>query len=216
MQVLTFVTQKGGSGKTTALLNLAVAASKLSPKGTRILIIDLDPQRSSLAWWESRQENNIGAIDIVPHELDKAISAAKQNNFDYVFIDTAARAETVNNMAMQAADFCVLPCQPSLLDMRAAKPTIDSLKKLNRRGGFLITRANPRGFRVGDAVSALQVHSLPVCPTAIVDRTVYRDAYAFGEGVLELESEGKAAQEIGQIWNWVKVMLNKRMEELAA
>ena len=212
MKIITFVTQKGGSGKTTALLNLAVAATKTAEKNPRILIIDLDPQRSTLAWWESRQADDIGAIDIVHHELDKAVEAAKQNNFDYVFIDTAARAEAINNMAMKAADFCILPCQPSLLDMRAAKPTVDALKKMNKRGAFLITRANPRGFRVGDAVSALQVHGLPVCPIAIVDRTSYRDAYAFGEGVMEHEKDSKAAIEISQIWLWTKSMLDKKME----
>ncbi len=212
MQVLTFVTQKGGSGKTTALLNLAVAAAQSGAQKPRILIIDLDPQRSTLAWWESRQADDIGALDIVHHELDKALEAAKQNNFDYVFIDTAARAEAVNNMAMKAADFCILPCQPSLLDMRAAKPTVDALKKMNKRGGFVITRANPRGFRVGDAVAALQIHGLPVCPTPIVDRTSYRDAYAFGEGVIEHEQDGKAAAEVSQIWLWTKTMLDKKME----
>ena len=215
MKVLTFVTQKGGSGKTTSLLNMAVAAAGTASDKTRILIIDLDPQRSTLAWWESRQSDNIGAIDIAAHELDKALMAAKNNQFDYVFIDTAARAETINNMAMKAADFCILPCQPSLLDMRAAKPTVDALKKMDKRGAFLITRANPRGFRVIDAVSALQVHAIPVCPTAIVDRTSYRDAYAFGEGVTEHEPGGKAAQEIRSIWSWIKTMLDKKMEVAA-
>lgn len=210
MKVISFLTQKGGSGKTTSLLNLAAYVAQVE-KGF-CLVIDLDPQKSTLAWWESREKDNVGCIDIEADKLTEALKVVKGKGCDYIFIDTPARVENVNNIAIKNSDFCVLPCQPSLLDMRAAKATVDSLKVLDKRGAFLVTRANPRGYRVDDAVNALKMHGLPVCPISMVDRTVYRDSYAVGEGVSEYEPQGKAASEIAEIWNWLSKIMNKKME----
>lgn len=210
MKVITFITQKGGSGKTTTLLNLATHVASQSNSSS--LVIDLDPQKSTLAWWESRENDNVGCIDIKPNQLDKALSAIEGKGINYVFIDTPARAENINNIAIKNSDFCILPCQPSLLDMRAAKASVDSIKTLDKRGAFVITRANPRGYRVEDAINALKVHGLPVCPYTIVDRTAYRDAYALGEGVIEYDPSGKASTEISNIWNWVNKIINKKLE----
>lgn len=210
MKVITFITQKGGSGKTTTLLNLAAHASAKEDKLS--LVIDLDPQKSTLSWWESREKENIGCIDVTVDKLEQALEVARKKNFAYTFIDTPARAENINNTAIRYSDFCILPCQPSLLDMRAAKTTVESIKILQKQGAFVITRANPRGYRVDDAISALRVHGLPVCPTPIVDRTAYRDSYALGEGVIEYEPNGKAAKEIAEIWSWISKIMNKKME----
>lgn len=210
MQVFTFITQKGGSGKTTSLINIAVAAAVLDK--ARVVIIDLDPQKSTLLWWETREKDNIGAIDIQIKDLEKSIEILKSKNVQYVFMDTPARAELINTTAIRYSDFCLLPCQPSLLDMRAAKATVASIKQLDKKGGFIITRANSRGYRVEDTVTGLGVHGLPVCKHTIVDRTVYRDAYALGEGVLEYDPKGKATEEIKAIWEWIKKISTKKME----
>lgn len=210
MKVISFITQKGGSGKTTSLLNVATHVAQREKALT--LMIDLDPQRSALYWWESREHDNIGCLDINANKLTEALEVVRKKGFKYVFIDTPARVENVNNIAIRNSDFSILPCQPSLLDMRAAKATVESLKVLNKRGAFLITRANARGFRVEDAINALQVHGLPVCPISIVDRSVYRDSYAAGEGVIEYEPQGKAAKEVSDTWDWINKIMNKKME----
>jgi chromosome partitioning protein len=210
MKVISFITQKGGSGKTTSLLNLATHASIVS-KGMS-LVIDLDPQKSTLAWWESREHENVGCIDVKVDQLSHALDIVEKKGFTNVFIDTPARAESVNNIAIKNSDFCLLPCQPSLLDMRAAKASVESIKTLGKKGAFFITRANPRGYRVEDAINALKVHGLPVCPIPIVDRTAYRDSYAYGEGVCEYEPNGKAAIEIAKVWNWTNKVMKKKME----
>lgn len=210
MKTISFITQKGGSGKTTTLLNLATHAANTS-SGTS-LVIDLDPQKSTLAWWESREADNVGCIDIKPEQLPKALKAIEKKGIDYVFIDTPAKADNVNNIAIKHSDFCILPSQPSLLDMRAAKTSVDAIKTLDKKGAFIITRANPRGYRVEDSINALKVHGMPVCPVPIVDRIAYRDAYALGEGVCEFDPSGKSTEEIKKIWDWIQKILNKKME----
>lgn len=208
MKIITFVTQKGGSGKTTSLVNFAVAAAQ--NKKNKVLIIDLDPQRSTISWWETREHDNIGALDIAPKDLEKGIAAAKKKGINYIFIDTPARAEAINSKAISVADFCILPCQPSLVDMQSAKATVASIEKLNKKGAFLVNRAHPRGYRVGDAVEALKIHGLPVCPLPAVDRASYKDAYAYGEGVIEFEPGGKAAKETQAIWQWLVKKMDKK------
>ena len=53
MKVLGLLSRKGGSGKTTIAIHLAVMAQA---SGRRVLLIDLDPQGSAAAWWQARSE----------------------------------------------------------------------------------------------------------------------------------------------------------------
>ena len=64
----------------------------------------------------------------------------QEKGLDVVIIDTPARAEPINAAAAQVADFCLIPCQPSLADMRAQSPIVQTLKRLEKRGAFVLTR----------------------------------------------------------------------------
>lgn len=54
MHIITLTTQKGGAGKTTLATALAVAAQEA---GEKVVMIDLDPQRSLLTWAEARADD---------------------------------------------------------------------------------------------------------------------------------------------------------------
>ena len=206
MIVLALITQKGGCGKTTLSTCLAVMAAK---KGYHPLILDTDSQGSASAWWESRDEDSPALIEVRGDEIDQAITSAKAKQFDVVLIDTPARAEPVNAAAAAAADFCLIPCQPSMADMRAQAPTVQTVKRLEKRGAFILTRCPPRGKRIAEAESGLLVFGLPVCPVPVVNRTAYPDAYGSSLGVSEYEPEGKAAKEIAALWDWITRKISK-------
>src|SRR5713101_7525911 len=190
MSVISLVTQKGGCGKTTLTTCLAVVAQQI---GRHVVILDTDPQATASQWWESRDEKTPTLLDVKGEEIARAVGVVQEKGFDLVIIDTPARAEPINAAAAQVADFCLIPCQPSLADMRAQSPTVQTLKRLEKRGAFVLTRCPPRGSRTKEAERGLLVFGLSVSPMTIGNRAAYPDAYGSGLGVTEYEPAGKAA-----------------------
>jgi chromosome partitioning protein len=199
LRVIALVSQKGGGGKSTLLTNLAVNAWKA---GKRVCILDADPQASASQWFESRgEDDSIELVQVRGDEVEKAIRTLQ--GFDLALIDTPARAEPINAVAAKVADYCLIPCLPSLVDMRAQKQTVDTVLSLSRRGAFVLNRVPARGQRGNDAAKGLAVFGLPVIPALIGNRNVFSDAYASGQAVCEFEPEGKGAAEIKSLWEWI-------------
>src|SRR5688572_25287650 len=90
MEILSLIAQKGGTGKTTLALSLAVTAEA---DGKSTLIIDLDPQASACKWGDRRHGDAPTIIDAQPSRLAQALEKAEQAGVDFVIIDTPARIE---------------------------------------------------------------------------------------------------------------------------
>jgi chromosome partitioning protein len=206
MRIISFVTQKGGAGKTTLTLNCAVAAEKA---GKRALILDLDPQASAEGWFQERTRDTPPLVKIGSWTLPEAIARARTAAFDYVMIDTPGRDEPSVTAAVRAADFCVIPCRPTPVDMKATPPTVAAVNRLQKAAVFVLTQTPPRGDRVREAEIGLTMLGI-VCPVRIVARAAYQDAHGKGLSVLEFEPDGKAAAEIADLWDWMA----KKMEKL--
>lgn len=205
MKVISFVTQKGGSGKTTLAISCAVVAQE---SGKRVLIIDMDTQASAETWYQDRENENPQLIKINANELDKALVAAKNNKFDIVLIDTPGRDEPSIASAIRVSDLCIIPCRPSPADMKATPPTIETIKRLNKPAAFVLNQTPPRSYRIREAEQGLSVLGM-VAPVHIVLRNSYQDAQGAGLGVTEYEANGKAAQEIRELWSWISKKLGK-------
>lgn len=209
MRIITLLAQKGGCGKTTLTTNLAVAAILDRHK---TLIIDLDAQKTATQWWEAREEDEPLLVHTNYKELDKALEIARNKAIDLVLIDTAGRDDLLNTKAASIADLCLIPCQPTMEDMRAQAATVDLVKRQQKPAVFVMTRAGVHASRIESARKGLAVYGLPVAPTPVVNRTAYPDAYVVSQGVCEYDTGGKAAEEISQLWAW----LRNKMEKLAA
>ena len=206
MRVISFVTQKGGSGKTTLAVNCAVAAERA---GRKTLILDLDGQGSAEAWYQVRDAETPRLVAIGSWKLPEAMAMAKSGDYDLVIIDTPGRDEPSVNAAIRAADFVVIPCRPTPVDLKATPPTAATVARLEKPGVFVLTQTPPRGERVREAEAALATLGV-VCPVKIVARAAYQDAHGAGLGVLEFDPEGKASAEIDQLWRW----MSKKMEKM--
>jgi chromosome partitioning protein len=205
MRVISFVTQKGGSGKTALTLSGSVAAEET---GKRVLIVDLDPQGTAEAWYQDREAETPKLVRIDASELDEALATARTNAFDFVFIDTPGRDEPSIAAAIRVADFCILPCRPTPADMRATPPTVATINRLNKPMAFVLTQTPPRSYRIREAENGLSVLGM-VAPMHIVLRNAYQDAFGAGLGVTEYEPEGKAAEEIRALWKWIAKKIEK-------
>ena len=209
MHVISFVTQKGGSGKTTLAFCCAVVAQE---QGARVLVLDMDPQGTAEAWYQDREAETPRLAKIDSANLAKALEAAKTQNFDVVLLDTPGRDEPAVAAAIRASDFCLIPCRPTPGDMKATPPTMATIKRLGKQGAFVLTQTPPRGVRLMEAEVGLGILGM-VCPIRIVQRHAYQDAQGRGQGVTEFEPEGKAAEEVRQLWQWITKKMEKFTDE---
>ncbi len=86
MKSIAFLSQKGGSGKTTLAVHTAVAAQEAREK---VFLIDTDPQKSATVWGDAREAETPVVITISAGELDKVLKAGSEDKMTLAIIDTA-------------------------------------------------------------------------------------------------------------------------------
>ena len=204
MRTIAFVTQKGGSGKSTLCINLSIAAQEA---GRSVCILEMDRQATISDWAENRDGKGPEVAQVDANQLDAVIDRLQGSGYHYVFIDTPGVDSPGTLSAIRAADLCVIPCRPTPADLRAFKPTLAAIYRLDKRFAFVLNQTPPRSYRVRDAAEGLAV--LGVLPDVnIVLRNDYQDAIGLGQGVTEFNPDGQAADEIRRLWTWV----DKRMK----
>jgi chromosome partitioning protein len=209
MRVIAFVTQKGGSGKTTLCIHLAVAAEQA---GGRALIVDLDPQGTAEAWYQDREAPSPRLVRPASGDLVRAVELARRQEFTHVLLDTPGRDEPGVAAAIRAADFCIVPCRPTPADMKATPATVATIRRLEKPVAFVLMQTPPRGFRTREAQAGLGMLG-PVAPIGVVARNAFQDAHGAGQGITEYEPDGKGAEEIRELWRWLERKLEKLTHE---
>lgn len=205
MRVISFVSQKGGSGKTTLCFSLGVAAREA---GRKVFLLDLDRQASLRDWYADREaeEPEVDTVDLP--KLEEALGGLEKLGFDYVFIDTPGKDDPANSKAITLSDFCIIPCRPTPGDLKAIRPTIANVDRVGKPAAFVLTQTPPKGFRVNEAKTALSMLGL-IATTCVVQRNDHQDAQGAGLGVTEYDSGGKAAEEVRELWKWIEKTLRK-------
>jgi chromosome partitioning protein len=212
MNIISFVTQKGGTGKSTLALSLAVAAEA---KGEKVCVLDLDPQGTSANWYESRSADAPALLsaDQVGNltETLQRLTAAK---FTLAIIDTAGVDSHATRGAMQAADLCLIPVRPSEADIKATTATIQALTAMGKSFAFVLNQAPAaRRARLTSAVAMRLGTAAQVVPVPIAARMDHQYAYALGQGVTEYAPEGKAAAEVVELLGWCHKQLGGKSHE---
>jgi chromosome partitioning protein len=199
VRVISFVTQKGGSGKSTTAASIAVAAIE---SGRRVFVLELDRQGTLSDWIDSRQVETGPDFERVDAAvLDKAISTLADSGYDLVVIDTPGIDSPAANAAMRVADLCLIPCRPTATDLRGCLPTVQSMMRLGKPFAFVLAQCPPRSPRVDETRAGLAALGL-IAEPPIVSRTDHQDAMAAGQGVTEFNAA--AATEIRALWSWIE------------
>ena len=206
MKILALLAQKGGAGKTTIAVHLAVHREQ---QGGSVLLVDVDPQGSTLNWWRSRQPDTPLMVETTAARLPQVIEAARTDQVDLVIIDTPPYSSIEAARAADLADLVVVPTRPAILDLRAISTTVD-LVKASRHQAVLVLNACPPGRGgveptiVREARRGLESYGLPIAPVALTHRVAFSHALIDGRAVTEFEPKGKAAQEIRELSNWLE------------
>jgi chromosome partitioning protein len=199
MRIISFVTQKGGTGKSTLALNLAVTAQLC---GERVIIVDLDPQGTAVSWHKTRKAEGPAAIDSrTAGQLGETLRQLATAGFTLAMIDTPGTDNEATHGAMRASDLCLVPVRPSEADVRATMPTLRALSAMGRPYALVVNQALPRVLTTS---SNRLDNAGPVLPVAIAARIDHQYAYAMGQGVQEFAPHGKAAAEILALWHAVR------------
>jgi chromosome partitioning protein len=201
MKTITFVTQKGGTGKSTLAISLAVAAEEA---GHKAYVLDLDPQGSTQKWYQRREAEAPAVDTTTAAQLPAALASLKRHGYNFIIIDTAGVDTPATAAAMQASDLCLIPVRPSIMDIEASRPTVSSLLRLNKAFAFVLNHCpSGRNMRITDAGRALGALGHLAEP-AFVTRADHVDAVALGQGVTERDPRGKAATEIRELLGWIE------------
>jgi chromosome partitioning protein len=215
MRSIAFVTQKGGTGKTTLTVSLAVAAAAA---GEKVVALDLDSQASLVRWSERRKIANApNNVVIEPLETERLpqipviLEGLTGAGFTVALFDTAdADAKAVRHV-VDSVDLCLVPARPTSLDVDAAAATFRTVFLANSRAAFVLNQcpSTRRSLRTSEAANELQRFGVLAEPR-LAARVTFPDAVAAGFGVTEYDRSGKAAQEIEGLWRWIAAMTDAR------
>lgn len=204
--VITIAQQKGGSGKTTLAVNLAVAFAKA---GKSVALMDTDPQGSAGRWFMTRIEDgaepelefSTASAWGVTYEVRKLAKA-----HDIVIIDTPPKADSDLRPAMRASDLVLVPVATSHLDLWAVEVVLYLADRENKPAMIVMTR-NRAGTRLAaDVAEKAAELDASVAQTAIANRVVYAETLGQGKAALEAR-KGPAHKEVSSLLQEVETVL---------
>jgi chromosome partitioning protein len=206
MRTIAFVSQKGGSGKSTIASSLAVAAHEMEEK---VCVIDMDPQGSLMNWARTRAADDIEVLASGAARLPALLASLERRGVTLALLDTPGAEGAASSAAMQVADLSIVPSRPSLFDLRASARTRAALEDIGAKFVFLLNQCPlaQQTARVQDGVEALEEMGGLISPL-ILARVDYQEAARRGCGVSELNPYSAAAQEMRDLWQ----SINRRLE----
>jgi chromosome partitioning protein len=192
MPVISFLSGKGGVGKTTAALILATELSE----HTAVTVIDADPNAPFTKWMKQRDDT--GNIELINH------TAVNMDNIEEVITDAAGRSTFVvvdlegvktllNSYAAGASDLIVIPTQGSQLDAVEAASAIKLVSNLKNPVPFklLLTRTNSaiRSRTLTNIEGQFAERDIPTFDTQLNERDAFRAMFSFGQSLSELDDK---------------------------
>ncbi|MGP5417546.1 ParA family partition ATPase [Psychrobacter faecalis] len=198
MKVIAILNHKGGSGKTTIATHLA---RRLQLKGHSVLLVDNDKQGSARDWSAVNEDNPVPVIGLDRPTLDKDLKSISDT--EYVVIDGSKQMNSLAIPAIKAADFILIPVQPSPYDIWATSDLVDLVQQRIEmmdgkiKAAFVLSR-DIQNTNIGKEVAtALLGYNLPVLETRVMQRVAYINSAALGKTVFETEApNSNAIQEI--------------------
>jgi chromosome partitioning protein len=205
MKTIAIISQKGGAGKTTIGIHLAVAAVQ---RGMNTALFDLDPQASASSWSDKRNAPSPAVVSAQAARLPSLLEQAAAQSADLVIIDSAPNADAASLAAARAADLILIPCRPAAFDLNAIGTTLN-LAAVAGKPAYVVLNAVPPHGRVGEeARQALEDGGVQVAWPVLHHLVAFAHAVNDGRTAQELDPKSKAALEIDTLFAWVKKQAN--------
>ena len=200
-KVITISQQKGGTGKTTLAVHLALAFIKYH--NLKVAIIDTDPQGSLGKWFMIRTEkkNFDDNLTFKTASLWGAQYESKtlKKDHDIVIIDTPPKIESDARPAIEAADLVLIPMSASHVDFWATGAIVDIAKKANKKILIQINRSNQRSKLITKTNDFIKSLDLLSTNTIIGNRQIYASSMGEGKTAVEKQKKGNAVDEMKKL-----------------
>ena len=208
MRTWAVINQKGGAGKSSLCVHLAVHAVA---QGEHVLIVDLDPQENAKGWQLRRGEarGRPMVVAAVPENLGKVLKGAVPLGFTLAIIDTAGKIDAVALDVIRISDLIIAPTLPNFFDIEALRGTVELIKQARKidRAVCVVNGVNARSADrdFSDAATRAADLGISVAPAYCSHRVAFADAIAAGKGVSEFAPKtDKAVKEIAALWKALK------------
>lgn len=213
MFTIAIIGQKGGSGKTTLAIGLSAVAAEA---GQAVALLDLDPQTNAANWKDRRQDENPAVLPTPIGRLRQALEACGASDADLVIIDTPGRQDNTAITAAKAADLVLVPTAAQVFELETLRATREMIAMAGDPPAFLvINKMHPTATSLAEQAKtiAADASGLAVCPVHLCSRDVYASAPAAGKAPNESEPQGKAAEELRQIYKFISALIDKSESE---
>ncbi len=206
MKIIAIISEKGGAGKTSLAVSLAVAAEE---RGLATVIFDLDPRANSTVWGDARESKIPAVVAAQAPRLPILLQQARANEADIVIFDTPGNAPHLAAQAASYADAILIPCQPSGPDLASIPTSVQIARAAGKPFFVVITAAPVQGVETAEAISAIEGQGVKVSPVVLHRRKAFVSRFHEGLTALDFEPKGKAAAEMRDFLLWVceKVIL---------
>tara|TARA_B100000902_G_scaffold137385_1_gene135629 strand:+ start:825 stop:1463 length:639 start_codon:yes stop_codon:yes gene_type:complete len=197
-KVITISQQKGGTGKTTLAVHLALAFIKYH--NLKVAIIDTDPQGSLGKWFMIRTEKKVSSENLTFKTASlwgaQYESKTLKNDHDIVIIDTPPKIESDARPSIEAADLVLIPMAASHVDFWATGAIVDIAKKANKKILVQINRSSQRSKLIEKTKDFIKSLDLSSTKTIIGNRQIYTSSMGEGKTAVEKQKKGNAVEEI--------------------
>ena len=204
MKVISVLSQKGGSGKSTLSINIA---RSLQLKGFDVALIDTDPQASAREWNALAGDEGLSEKEI----------RALGRQADFLIIDGAPRIEKAMTDSIKLADYILIPLKPSQFDIWACKDSIELVQARMQiddklQAGLVISQTNKQTNLAKEVIEFINENfEIPLLKGSTAVRVSYAEVLSSGNTVFESQSK-EAKAEINQITNEILTALGVQYE----
>ena len=202
--IFAFLNQKGGVGKTTLATHIA---GELAMRGLHVILLDADPQGSSLDWTQRRSQQGLprlfSAVGLARETLHQEAPELARRA-DHIIIDGPPRIAALARSALLAAERVLIPVQPSPYDVWASAEMVALIREAQvfrpaLRAAFVINRRVSTTIIGREARQSLAEQPLPALRSEIHPRIVFADSVAAGRLARETAPDSAAAREIAAL-----------------
>lgn len=200
MKTLAILSQKGGTGKTTIAVHLAVEASRA---GQTVALIDLDPQCSAAKWGDTRSDDTPIVISAHAARLPQVLHTAEAGGVDLAIIDTSPNTDPSTLDFTRLATLAIIPSKAARFDLEAIGSTINIGKMAGVEMRVVFNAVKARSSMLDKAKKAVEVYGVPTAPCILGDRVAFSHAVIDGKTAQEFEPKGKASGEVRALYRYI-------------